>query len=75
MCFESEVENFKKNFLEEVGCFSLNKEAQKRFRICLKRQEIWIFLKFILKSLELAALFKDNFVYHPALSPKEHLKN
>ena len=38
MCFESEVENFKKNFLEEVGCFSLNKEAQKRFRICLKRQ-------------------------------------
>ena len=88
MWSEIEFENFKKIFLEEVGCSSLNKEEEKEFyekfetgrnldlsEVHDEKEAIDQICEKLEIPLELAALLKENFVYDPALSPEEHFKN
>ena len=86
MWSESEIQIFKKIFLDEMCCYSQNNKAEKEFDKMFEKlrnldfselhdEEVIdkIFEKFEIPP-EPTAFFKDNFVVDPALSPEEHFK-
>ena len=81
MWTESEIQNCKKIFVDELGCYSQKDKAEKMLDELFEkvRSQDFYDLDSICEKLEmepeLAAFFKDNFVHDPALSFEEHFKN
>ena len=88
MLSESGIHNFKKIFLDELGCYSQNNKAEKVFDERFEKARNLDFSEVhdekeaidqICEKLEirpeLAAYLKDNFVDDPALANEENFRN
>ena len=80
MLTESEIQNCKKIFVDEIGCYSQKDKAEKMLDEMFEKVRSQGFYDFgsicekLEMSPELTAFFKDNFVYDPSLSHEEHFK-
>ena len=79
MWSESEIHNFKKIFLDELGCYFQNNEAEKVFDETFEKARNLDFSEVHDEKLEtrpeLAAYLKDIFVDDPALTNEENFRN
>ena len=81
MFTESEIQNFKKIFLDEICCTSGKAEAEKIFdekfektRSINQHDDLDSICEKLEMKPELKAYFKDNFVFDPTLPHEEHFK-